>query len=697
VTVETRPAAAVDLSYDDEPTPLEAPAATRPADGEDASPARLPFFPGLEGLRGLAVIAVLLFHGDFPWAVGGYLGVSTFFTLSGFLITLLLLIEVASSATRTVNLKAFYGRRVRRLLPASLAAIALAVVFAAVAGTRTQQQNMGGDVTASLLDVANWHFILQKVSYADLFASPSPLLHYWSLAIEEQFYLVFPLLAFLFLTRLRVKRWRFGQLLMLLMAGSLALTLFAGYSHDRIYFGTDTRAFELLAGGVLAVILYNRSFIARIKQPRMTATIAGLGFVALVACVVMWADVAQQSDWLYRGGLAGYSLLTCCIILAAVVARGPVRWLLSTLPLRRVGELSYAIYVFHWPIFLWIDGSRTGLGLWPLFAVRVTVTVALAVASARLLERPIRRQVLTIRGRRPIAFLAPIVLILLIASWTVTRTAPKPQIDFAAAQRTLNNLETKSPPTSRIASSAPVPGASAATPTTVGVLRTARVAPFGDSTGVMVGAGLAQLNGLQTTVTAVRGWAELGCSLGRGGLMRWKPDNIFGATTKSCNDWANKDAQALGQSQPDIALVLYGPWDVIDRKLPGDDTWRSFGDPVYDAFMQQEMLDAVDTLSSHGALVVWLTSPPVRNVPDRVDRMNDMIEQLPQERPGKVVVLDLASYLASTGKDAQLRPDGIHLSYNAAGQVARDWLIPELGQIWKDRVSDYAAALQPGS
>jgi hypothetical protein len=141
----------------------------------------------------------------------------------------------------------------------------------------------------------------------------------------------------------------------------------------------------------------------------------------------------------------------------------------------------------------------------------------------------------------------------------------------------------------------------------------------------------------------------------------------------------------LNRVHPDLNVVLDAPWDVSDRRIPGDDTWRSFGDPVYDDWFRGEMLDAVDLLSSQGGTVVWLTSPQVSNRPERTDRLNQLIESLPTLRPGKVEIIDLAGYLHQIDPDGKLRTDHVHLTPAAARDVARNFLIPELDKIWQRR------------
>ncbi len=255
---------------------------------------RLGHLRGLDGLRGLAVAAVVAFHAGFDRMVGGYLGVSTFFTLSGFLIASLLF---AGASEDGVVLRGFWGRRFRRLFPASVVTlIAVLALFVPFVATADQLVTLRGDSLAALFNVANWRFIIEGSSYGDLFSAPSPVLHFWSLAIEEQFYLVFPLLLWLVIRVVGGRRALVGGFLAALAAGSLAWTLFGGLSEDHIYFGTGTRASELLLGGVLAVILTKhgvRSTLADKRVWRMAAIT--LGLVALGVQMWLWWGLEQSA------------------------------------------------------------------------------------------------------------------------------------------------------------------------------------------------------------------------------------------------------------------------------------------------------------------------------------------------------------------------------------------------------------------
>jgi peptidoglycan/LPS O-acetylase OafA/YrhL len=360
----------------------------------------LVYQPGLDGLRGLAVAGVLLFHGGFSWAIGGYLGVSTFFTLSGFLITSLLLRE--REATGGISLKAFWGRRFRRLMPASLVALGGIVLYGLLVADQAQLNDLRGDVLAALAYVANWRFIFQDQSYADLFTSPSPVQHFWSLAIEEQFYFAFPVLAAGVLAVANGGRRVFMAVLGIgALASTLAMVLLhePGLETTRVYYGTGTRAVELLAGALLATVTAGYPLRLRSLGRRVVTVLGGM---TLFVVLWWWGTVDQSAAWLYEGGLTVYALCSVVLIVVAT-SPGPIRRLLSVEPLRQLGRISYGVYLFHWPIFLWLSPERTGLPLGPLFVLRMAVTLSAALLSFRLIEQPVRRGRLVTDWRRWVA------------------------------------------------------------------------------------------------------------------------------------------------------------------------------------------------------------------------------------------------------------------------------------------------------
>jgi len=321
------------------------------------------------------------------WADGAFLSLSQFFTLSGFLITAILLDGRRTSGT--VDLKSFWIRRFRRLAPAAFLGLAGVALFGATVATRTQAERLPGEMLGVVTYVVNWVFVSTEQSYTDLFASPSPVQHYWSLAVEEQFYLIIPIAMFLFFrsgARARTIGIVIG--LVALVSTLWMLHLFeSGTDLDRIYYGTDTRLAEMLIGALLAVILDTVGHEAVMRRRREFAVAGALSFVVLAW---MWIELSLTDDFTWQGAFQLNAVLTCVLILSVIAAAGPVARLYSLRPLVELGKLSYGVYIFHFPLFLWLTEERTGLDQWPLFALRVSISVALAFVSNRFIELPIR-------------------------------------------------------------------------------------------------------------------------------------------------------------------------------------------------------------------------------------------------------------------------------------------------------------------
>jgi peptidoglycan/LPS O-acetylase OafA/YrhL len=675
--------------------------------GPGQSGARLRYDPALDGTRAVGVGLVLLFHGGVSWATGGFLGVSVFFTLSGFLITSLLLADQAT--TGGVGLRRFWVRRLRRLMPAALACLALILVLTATVLT-TAKDTLRGDVLAALADVANWRFYFSGQSYANLFAVPSPVQHYWSLAIEEQFYLVFPLLVWLILVRLKWSRGVLAGVLGAGFVGATAASVALGAANaDLVYYATFTRAAELLSGCLLAMVVsrWGRSDPA---EHRAWWAVIG-GPLVLAGLVVIIARTAQGDEWLYEGGLAAFSLLSVALI-ATARRPGPLRWLLSLKPFVWLGLISYGVYLYHWPLFLWLTADRTGLdGVW-LQLLRWAVTLAVSAVSYRFLEEPIRRgRALTgWRGALapPIAFACLLAAAVPLAAGGASATAvfadngthstlpPLPSTTVAAATVPTTAASTPASTATAPPTTAPAGPASSAAPittvppptTTTAPPPAARVVVFGDSTAKADAAGLLAWGQATGQAQVSDAGTIAGCGLLRtakrtfGNARQTNPDG--------CKWWDWRWPQILAENPADVAVLINGPWEVVDQQIKAGDSFRSLGDPVFDQFAHDELLAATDVLLAHVPNVVWFTNPHThpawgaaetadQDAADaaKMDRLNDIIRQVAAERP-QVVLVDLEAHLMSipgADRDQAMRPDGVHFSPDAATEMA-GWFGP---------------------
>ncbi len=372
-------------------------------DESAASHTRLAYLPALDGVRACAVVAVMMFHGGIPHMDGGFMGVDAFFVLSGFLITSLLIGEWRQ--TLTIKLGAFWARRARRLLPALLLMLLFVAFFASVVVPKGTYGALRLDALATLLYVSNWHFILVNSNYFNETAASSPLLHTWSLAVEEQFYVVWPLVVLAVMHFTRSLRVLFALCCAAAIASAtwMYVVYNGGLNTNRAYLGTDTRAQCLFIGCALAVglvLVSHRSHeegrlakgeLWRPKSSVGTGLCAGIGIAGAAAAVLLWTLTTSVSSLPYSGGFFLIGLAVAGVILSAVAApRSLVPRLLSLSPVRYVGRISYGLYIWHWPIFIWLDHARTGLYGYQLFAARVLVTFAVSVVSFHLVERPIR-------------------------------------------------------------------------------------------------------------------------------------------------------------------------------------------------------------------------------------------------------------------------------------------------------------------
>lgn len=351
------------------------------------------YIASLDGLRALAVVAVIAYHLDLRFACGGLLGVTVFFVLSGYLITGLLMAELEE--TGTVNLPQFWLRRVRRLFPA-IVLVVVVVTALCVLFNHPLLTKLRPDVVPSLFWFQNWWYVFRGLSYFDSLGDPSPLTHFWSLAIEEQFYLIWPILL-LVVSRLGASKTiiRRGCVVLAVISAALMWVLYNPLEDPtRVYYGTDTRACSLLIGAWLALFWPGQALTEEGTRNVSSCTINLLdviGVIALVGIIGMMAFIDGFSGFMYHGGIIINSVLTAVLIAVLVHPRSRLARFASLKPFVWVGQRSYGIYLWHYPIILLMKPFNPGSSYawWFILAVFV-ITFVVAALSYTFVENPIR-------------------------------------------------------------------------------------------------------------------------------------------------------------------------------------------------------------------------------------------------------------------------------------------------------------------
>jgi peptidoglycan/LPS O-acetylase OafA/YrhL len=570
----------------------------------------------------VAVLAVLAYHlwpERFP---GGFLGVEAFFVLSGYLITTLLLGDR--------SLRAFWARRARRLLPALFVLLAVVVPVAAAVLPATRLDALRADGLAALLYASNWWQLADGQSYFDLTSGASPLAHLWSLAIEEQFYAVWPLVVAVFVRR--------GLGVVCLVGAAGAYGLMAAVEPSRAYLGTDTRAGGLLVGALLAVWLARRSSVPRAA--------GALALVAAAGWAVATVAVAESDPVLYRGGMALFGVGVACVIAASVSEhRSRLRAVLSLRPLQAVGRVSYGLYLWHWPVIVLLTAGRTGLRGPALTVARLGLMAGLTVLSYRLVEQPVRQG----RLLRPAARAAVPVGAFGVAACLVASTAGgAPPPAYAVAMPT-------------VPLTVPTTVAPAAAPAAE------RVLLVGDSVAYT-------LHEAFGTAVEARGLAFAGATVPGCGMVGEIPLGRDDAEP----EWAAGCGPAVvelhdrfvREFDPDVVVWL-STWESLDRRV-GDEVIR-FGTPEMDRWLVAAMRDTAARLGAGGAEVVILTIPPEVDAADgdtsatwnrELVHLNALFRRVAR-------VADFVGVVCPDGRCAPVRPDdGVHFSKDGAAQVA---------------------------
>jgi len=647
--------------------------------------------PALDGVRAVAVLAVLLFHAGFSWMGGGYLGVSVFFTLSGFLITSLLLTEHRS--TGSVDAKAFYTRRARRLLPASLLCLALVCVLAAF-GAWDGITKLRRDVLGALLQVFNWVKLASGESYADLTAAQAglrrPLDHYWSLAIEEQFYWLWPL-AFLGIVAWSARRGRspLRFVLWLTVASSVAAPVIAQvWGPDAAYWATPARMSEILFGALVACV------VAEHRVRDRAAVLAPIGLVVLLAACILFPDGSGPA---YEGFLPLVAVVSAATIYGLQVS-GPMVTALSARPLVALGRISYGVYLFHWPVFVLIDREAWELPAAVDFGLKFAVTIAVALLSYFLVERPVRRSDWFVPSRTLVGALAGsavvAAMVLLVPATAKFYGVDEGQAEAASigtdqvAPLVTSPLSTVSP-TTVVEDTVSITTSTLPASTTTAALvppRPVRIVVVGDSTAEATGAGVVAWAAANPSLAQVEVVAGAGCGVVLGGYQ----DLAFGPrdVDETCGAYRNEVVpETIAALQPDLVMVITTVWDVLDRSLVQGGPAYSPTDPELETLMRDQLGAFTDELLAQGVpRVAWIMQPvpiPTPTAPQdqqaerpRHEVLHAVIADIAASRP-QVRVIDLDAWIAADpalAADEAARPDHVHWTTDASTFIATEFL-----------------------
>jgi peptidoglycan/LPS O-acetylase OafA/YrhL len=662
--------------------------------------ATLAHAPGLDGVRALAVLAVLGYHATDGLLPGGFIGVDVFFVLSGFLITNLLMFE--GQRTRTISLRRFYLRRARRLLPALYTL--LVVVAITILGFFPQYAAaLRGDLAAAFGYVTNWYLIAQNSSYFGATAIPPVLNHLWSLAVEEQFYLIWPVVL-LALGRLDVTR---RTVVWLTAAAVLASALTMAVLYDpwgdpsRVYFGTDTRAAAPLLGAALAIGLRPWQWRSAVTAAaRGTLDVVGLLALGGLGGVVVLAH--DRDDWLYRGGFLGVAALAGLLVVVAAHPASRTGRVLGLGPLRWIGDRSYAIYLWHWPLCVVTAGLVAGdaAAPWSVVALRVGAALVLAHLSFHLIERPLRAGAIgrtyarmkAARGHRRRRLATRLVagttavLVSFVGLGVALASATAPTtggpVD-AGPDVTIGPVDDPtSLPTGAAHSTATTAGA-----TTQGPAPTLPIslAIFGDSQGMtlVINAPKDISKYLSLTDATVSGCGVLlGKVTSRSGERRDQQAN--------CSNWVSAWRAGANRVRPQVALVMIGAWEVFD--LTVGNTKLTFGTAAWDANFTTQLAKGITVLRDAHAQVALALLPCYRPIhgsagfwPERGDdartrHVNDLLAAAAARDPAHLFTVEPPAQFCTDPKistSLSCRWDGVHY-YKPGAALYFSNLIPQI-------------------
>lgn len=623
----------------------------------------LSYRPALDGLRAVAVIAVMIFHGAGTVLPGGWLGVDLFFVISGFLITTLLLTE--RDRWGSTDFVGFWAGRARRLFPALVVMIGAVLLLSSVLTMPARRPAVGTDALAAIGYIANWNFLSGGEAYFGAVTEPSPLLHTWSLAVEEQFYIVFPFVVVV-LTTFCGRRMR---TLVLAAAAGISAAWMAylfnpAMPPDRVYYGTDTRAQELLIGAACASLLLIDD---RVTQ-RVAAVCRRLALPAVLVVVAAFLGWNESRAFTFRGGLVIFSVLSAIVVVACWTrAPGRLTQALGSRPMRSIGVVSYGLYLWHWPVMVFLNEARVGFGGVALLMIQLALTGVLAAASYRWIEMPIRRNgwsALIPRDRQVArVVVCAAVPALVIGSFVM------PQSPWYARPASASGGDV------RIEAAAPALGGG---PTTMYLI--------GDS----VPAGLTEyFPSQQHPNIAIRSSTVPACHDPFPGLRVL--DGKAGGDFTHCPEFVQRLGGEIAAAQPDVVAFFVTQSMLFDRELDGKII--AAGTPEYKRFITKSLTDLQERVVSSGAKHFAIVTQACHQLPARdteyderlndtqaVKWINDVV--VDWARAHQAPVVDQNALLCSGGyhdtiNGREMYEDYIHFSPEGAKEFWK-WLAPEL-------------------
>src|ERR1700733_6228446 len=598
----------------------------------------------LDGLRAFALLIIMGYHFGAGWLGGGFFSLDIFYVLSGYLITGLLIGEYRKR--ESIKLSAFWLRRARRLLPALAIVLIVVTLLVRYDAAPKLYPDFRMSALSSFFYFSNWWQIASSTNYFVVTGPPSPLTHTWSLAVEEQFYLVWPLVVLAVMHLGRSFARGVKALLVVSVVGALGaavemiLLYHPGANMTRLYFGTDTHGQSILIGAVLACALSliqmgrgEEGMAPRARRRATRSALAILGAAGFGGTLALTYLLTGTDGFDYRGGFTLSALSAAAIIVAAVcVPSGPIAKGLSVFPLVWLGTISYGAYLWHYPVYVFIDTSATGLsGFW-LFAARFATTVVLAATSYYLVERPIMTGTFwrSLRAIAPATGAAVVTVVVIVAGTAAPATAAvevhRYQVGAAATHAHIPSLVV-----------------------------------LGDSVAVTVGV---TLEDTAPTGTRVVEGGLFGCGLAIGSWVSNNPPTPQLAMFPACNlatpaseQWPALDAKAVADTvNSDVVLFVAGNWEVQDILRNG--RWMNITQLAFRRYELAQMRTLVGIATAQGAHLELATLPASavgasfhekafpEDSPKRHLLYDDLIETVARDYPGKVSIVDLSKILS---------------------------------------------------